>query len=165
MTNWQLGDIEVTSVLEQMAEFMTLEEFFDGFTTEMFDAHKDWLIPNAVSPTSGKMILPIQSYLVRTKHHTILIDTCVGCHKKFKWVPDWNNRRDDTYLKNLKAAGVDPAEIDYVFCTHLHVDHCGWNTKLEDQITSSSARACCRSWKPNRRSWWQWILPSMTISL
>ena len=84
MADWQLGDIEVTSVLEQMAEFMTLEEFFDSFTPEMFDAHKDWLLPNAVSPTSGKMILPIQSYLVRTKHHTILIDTCVGCHKKFK---------------------------------------------------------------------------------
>ena len=104
MADWQLGDIEVTSVLEQMAEFMTLEEFFDGFTPEMLDAHKDWLLPNAVSPSSGKMILPIQSYLVRTKHHTILIDTCVGCHKKFKWVPDWNDRRDDTYLRNLKAA-------------------------------------------------------------
>ena len=132
MADWQVGDIEVTSVLEQVAQFMTLEEFFDGFTPEMFEANKDWLIPGAVSPTSGKMILPIQSYLVRTRHHTILIDTCVGCHKKFKWVPEWNDRRDDTYLKNLVALGVDPADIDYVFCTHLHVDHCGWNTRLED---------------------------------
>ncbi len=132
MADWQLGEIEVTSILEQVAEFMTLEEFFDGFTPEMFEANKDWLLPNVVSPTSGKIILPIQSYLVRTRHHTILIDTCVGCHKKFKWVPEWNDRRDDTYLRNLKAAGVDPAEIDYVFCTHLHVDHCGWNTQLED---------------------------------
>ena len=132
MADWQVGDIEVTSVLEQVAEFMTLEEFFDGFTPEMFEANKDWLIPDAVSPTSGKMILPIQSYLVRTRHHTILIDTCVGCHKKFKWVPEWNDRRDDIYLKNLVAAGVDPADIDYVFCTHLHVDHCGWNTRIED---------------------------------
>ena len=132
MADWQVGDIEVTSVLEQVAEFMTLEEFFDGFTPEMFEANKDWLIPDAVSPTSGKMILPIQSYLVRTRHHTILIDTCVDCHKKFKWVPEWNDRRDDAYLKNLVAAGVDPADIDYVFCTHLHVDHCGWNTRMED---------------------------------
>ena len=59
MADWQVGDIEVTSVLEQVAEFMTLEEFFDGFTPEMFEANKDWLIPDAVSPTSGKMILPI----------------------------------------------------------------------------------------------------------
>ena len=132
MADWQVGDIEVTSVLEQVAQFMTLEEFFDGFTPEMFEANKDWLIPGAVSPTSGKMILPIQSYLVRTRHHTILIDNCVGCHKKFKWVPEWNDRRDDTYLKNLIASGVDLADIDYVFCTHLHVDHCGWNTRMED---------------------------------
>ena len=132
MADWQLGDIVVTSILEQVAEFMTLDEFFDGFTSEMFEANKDWLLPEAVSPTSGKMILPIQTYLVQTKHHTILLDTCVGCHKKFKWVPEWNDRRDNTYLKNLSAAGVDPADIDYVFCTHLHVDHCGWNTKLED---------------------------------
>ena len=52
MADWQVGDIEVTSVLEQVAEFMTLEEFFDGFTPEMFEANKDWLIPDAVSPTS-----------------------------------------------------------------------------------------------------------------
>ena len=132
MADWQLGEIEITSVLEQVAEFMTLEEFFNGFTPEIFEMNKDWLLPDVVSPASGKMILPIQSYLVRTPHHTILIDTCVGCNKKFKWVPEWNDRRDDTYLRNLKAVGVNPAEIDYVLCTHLHVDHCGWNTRLED---------------------------------
>ena len=132
MAVWQLGDIEVTSVLEQIAEFMTLDQFFDGFRSEMFDANKEWLLSNVISPESRKMILPIQSYLVRTKHHTILIDTCVGCDKKFKWVPEWNGRRDETYLLNLDAAGFDPTEIDYVFCTHLHVDHCGWNTKLLD---------------------------------
>jgi len=132
MADWQLGGIEVTSVLEQVAEFMTPHEFFDGFTDAMLEENRDWLVPGAISPVSGKMILPIQSYLVRTKHHTILIDTCVGCHKKFKWVPDWNDRQDESYLANLKAAGVDPADIDYVFCSHLHVDHCGWNTRLVD---------------------------------
>ena len=69
MADWQLGEIEVTSILEQVAEFMTLEEFFDGFTPEMSEANKDWLLPNVVSPTSGKIILPIQSYLVRTRRH------------------------------------------------------------------------------------------------
>lgn len=132
MSTWQLGDIAVTSVLEQVSEFMTPAEFFADFDDTMLDANRDWLVPRAISAESGKMILPIQSYLVRTRHHTILIDTCVGCRKKFKWVPDWNDRRDETWLANLKAAGVDPASVDFVFCTHLHVDHCGWNTRLED---------------------------------
>ena len=63
MADWQLGEIEITSVLEQVAEFMTLEEFFNGFTPEIFEMNKDWLLPDVVSPASGKMILPIQSSL------------------------------------------------------------------------------------------------------
>lgn len=132
MSTWQLGEIAVTSVLEQVDEFLTPGEFFDGFRPEMLEANRDWLVPGAISATTGRMILPIQSYLVRTRHHTILIDTCVGCRKKFKWVPDWNDRRDESWLADLKAAGVDPAGVDFVFCTHLHVDHCGWNTRLAD---------------------------------
>ena len=38
----------------------------------------------------------------------------------------------DRYEKNLAAAGVSVNDIDYVMCTHLHVDHVGWNTRLVD---------------------------------
>ena len=36
------------------------------------------------------------------------------------------------YLDRLKAAGVTPDQVDMVMCTHLHVDHVGWNTRLEN---------------------------------
>ena len=39
-------------------------------------------------------------------------------------------RTDRGWLDRLAAAGLGPADIDYVFCTHLHADHCGWNTQL-----------------------------------
>jgi len=39
-----------------------------------------------------------------------------------------NNR----YLERMAAVGVAPGDIDYVLCTHLHVDHVGWNTRLEN---------------------------------
>ena len=52
MADWQLGEIEITSVLEQVAEFMTLEEFFNGFTPEIFEMNKDWLLPDVVSPAT-----------------------------------------------------------------------------------------------------------------
>ena len=55
MADWQLGEIEVTSILEQVAEFMTLEEFFDGFTPEMFEANKDWLLPNVGHPQAVRL--------------------------------------------------------------------------------------------------------------
>ena len=41
-------------------------------------------------------------------------------------------KTDDNYMRALKAAGFSVGDIDYVMCTHLHVDHVGWNTRLEN---------------------------------
>jgi len=78
------------------------------------------------------LILCFQSYIVRTPHHTILIDSCIGNDKQRPARPKWHMKSDDTYMRGLAAAGVTPADIDYVMCTHLHVDHVGWNTRLEN---------------------------------
>ena len=132
MTKRQLGDITIERILELEAPLATPLEFFDEAVPEAVAPHRHWLEPKALDPASGKMILPVQSYLVRTRHHTILIDTCIGCRKSYDGVPEWKDRRDETWLRNLAAAGVGPGDIDYVFCTHFHVDHCGWNTRLVD---------------------------------
>lgn len=34
------------------------------------------------------------------------------------------------FLEDMAAMGVTPESVDFVMCTHLHVDHIGWNTKL-----------------------------------
>ena len=68
--------------------------------------------------------------MVRTRHHTIVVDTCVG-NDRNRSLPVWNRMQTD-YPERLAAAGVVPEEVDYVFCTHMHVDHVGWNTRLED---------------------------------
>jgi glyoxylase-like metal-dependent hydrolase (beta-lactamase superfamily II) len=132
METRQLGKITINRILELEAPFMRLREFFDEALPEAVEPHRHWLEPNALEPETGKMILPVQSYLVRTRHHTILIDTCIGCRKSYDGVPEWRDLRDETWLRNLANAGVSPEEIDYVFCTHLHLDHCGWNTHLVD---------------------------------
>ena len=128
----QLGDITINRILEWEAPFMTLAEFFDEAVAEAVEPHRHWLEPKALDPKTGKIILPVQSYLLRTRHHTILIDTCIGCRKSYDGVAVWHDLRDETWLRNLAAAGAHPEDIDYVFCTHLHVDHCGWNTRLVD---------------------------------
>jgi glyoxylase-like metal-dependent hydrolase (beta-lactamase superfamily II) len=69
---------------------------------------------------------------VRTRHHTILIDTCVGCRKSSDRVDEWRGLTDESWFTNLAVAGVQPEAVDYVFCTHFHLDHCGWNTRLTD---------------------------------
>jgi glyoxylase-like metal-dependent hydrolase (beta-lactamase superfamily II) len=78
------------------------------------------------------LILCFQSYIVKTPHHTILIDSCIGNDKPRPTRPKWNMKTDDTYMRGLAAAGLSVADIDYVMCTHLHVDHVGWNTRLEN---------------------------------
>lgn len=111
---------------------LRLDFLFPGATLEaiagnrqMFDgAHVDW--------AGGAVLLAVQSHLVRAGGKTILIDACVGEHKQRPARPDWHNRAATRYLANLKACGCTPDDVDIVMCTHLHADHVGWNTRLEN---------------------------------
>ncbi len=132
MSGLMIGDIAVQRIIEEEVPFFVPHETFVEATPEALAPHRYWLEPNAMDPETGMLILPFQSYLVRTKHHTILIDTCVGCGKSITHRPQWFQRTDQTWLNNLCAAGLQPEAIDYVFCTHLHADHCGWNTIFMD---------------------------------
>jgi glyoxylase-like metal-dependent hydrolase (beta-lactamase superfamily II) len=61
-----------------------------------------------------------------------LVDTCVGNHKSRPTRPFWNMMDSDKFEKALAGAGLTVDDIDYVMCTHLHGDHVGWNTRLEN---------------------------------
>lgn len=129
----RLGEITVRRIVEHEIPVYRPSEFFDEATAEALEPHRAWLEPEALCPHSGRMVMPVQSYLVTTRRHTVLIDTCVGCHKTYAEPPEWHQRAtNEGWLRNLRAAGVHPEDIDYVFCTHLHSDHCGWNTRLVD---------------------------------
>ncbi len=128
----RLGALSITRILEMEVPFFSPAKLFAEAPAEAFEAHRDWLEPNALCPETGRLILAVQSYLVRTSRHTILIDSCVGCDKGIPWFPDWHRRQDRGWLASLAAAGVRPEDVDFVFCTHLHADHCGWNTQLID---------------------------------
>lgn len=95
------------------------------------EANRDWLMPHYIEPETNKIILAIQSYILRTPRHTILVDTCVGNNKPRPGRPMFD-QLNLPYLADLAAAGVRPEEVDFVLCTHLHVDHVGWNTQLVD---------------------------------
>lgn len=132
MANLVLGDIQVDRIVEMILPFETLSNFFPESSQEQIDVCKPWLEPWALCPETGKFVLVVQSYLVRTPRHTILIDTCVGCDKTIPYYLDWNKRTDRSWLSRLAEKQVSPADVDYVFCTHLHCDHAGWNTQLLD---------------------------------
>ena len=90
-----------------------------------------WMVPDHYDPASGFLKLSIHSWLIEIGGRKILIDTCVGNHKSRKHRPFWDNL-NTPYIERLAAAGAKPEDIDMVMCTHLHVDHVGWNTKLDN---------------------------------
>ena len=129
----QLGDIDLLSVVEtEQGEFRP-DFLIPAATPDALQPDIGWLHAiNAIDPVTGLLVLAAQSYVVRTRHHTILIDTCVGEHKPRQFNESWNMRTGTRYLADLAAAGVQPEAVDYVMCTHLHPDHVGWNTRLVD---------------------------------
>jgi glyoxylase-like metal-dependent hydrolase (beta-lactamase superfamily II) len=131
----RVGDVEVTRIVETEGPMMTLSSFFsDGdsgakLPDAAVEAHRSWLDRWALA-TDSTMIFSIQTLLVRTRRHLILVDTCLGSGAQE------GARSDDLsavpYFAKLRAAGVKVEDVDFVLCTHLHLDHTGWNTYRRD---------------------------------
>ena len=132
MTAIALKDITIHPVVEQQAPFFDAFEFFPTLTKELFEENRSWLQPTFIDPASGKLVLCVQGFVIKSAHHNILIDSCVGNDKPRPARPLWNMMKSDRFEQGLAAAGLTVNDIDYVMCTHLHVDHVGWNTRLEN---------------------------------
>jgi hypothetical protein len=87
---FQIGDIQVAKVIDALDSFSPKALYVDK-DRAAFDPHLDWLQPHFVDADRG-MLLSIHTFVVKTRHHTVLIDTCVGNHKRDAGFPQWNNR-------------------------------------------------------------------------
>jgi glyoxylase-like metal-dependent hydrolase (beta-lactamase superfamily II) len=132
MRQFRVGALSVGRIVESEAPFLEPVEMFAEATETALAPYRSWLEPRALCPVTGKLILPIQTYVVETSHHRILLDTCVGNDKSVEWHPPWHRKQGGSYLTDLATFGLAPEDIDVVLCTHLHVDHCGWHTRLAD---------------------------------
>jgi glyoxylase-like metal-dependent hydrolase (beta-lactamase superfamily II) len=126
------GDLTIQRIIEQETTFLPALELFPELSGEVLAENRAALKAAKALDDSDTLILCFQSYIVKTPHHTILIDSCIGNDKPRPTRPKWNMKTDDTYMRSLKSAGISVEDIDYVMCTHLHVDHVGWNTRLEN---------------------------------
>ena len=126
------GDLTIHRVIEQETTFLPALEMFPALPGELLAENRSWLRQAKALDDDDGLILCFQSYVVKTPHHTILIDSCIGNDKPRPTRPKWHMKTDDTYISGLKAAGFSVGDIDIVMCTHLHPDHTGWNTRLEN---------------------------------
>jgi glyoxylase-like metal-dependent hydrolase (beta-lactamase superfamily II) len=129
---FQAGDLTIHRIIEQETSFLPALDMLPTLTAEMLAENRGWMQAAGALDGSDVLMLCFQSYVVRTPHHTILIDSCIGNDKPRPQRPKWNMKTDDTYMRALASAGLSVGDIDYVMCTHLHVDHVGWNTRLEN---------------------------------
>jgi glyoxylase-like metal-dependent hydrolase (beta-lactamase superfamily II) len=131
MRQLKLGGMRIDRLVEIDQLAFDKNWLFANVDDEVIDANRDWLDQRYIEPGTGRFILSHHSYIVRTSSWTAIVDTCCGNHKERPRVPAWH-RLNQPYLSNMRALGVRPEDVDFVMCTHLHVDHVGWNTQLVD---------------------------------
>ncbi|MEZ5852394.1 MAG: MBL fold metallo-hydrolase [Hyphomicrobiaceae bacterium] len=129
MKTLQIGDVTITSIIERDGPWRRPVDMFPSYDHAIGCEHLRTLEPEMFDPVSGKMVITYQTFVVRTPRHLVLVDTCLGENKGHPAPMDFDTQ---PWLDNFKKAGLSFEEITHVFCTHLHIDHTGWNTRLVD---------------------------------
>ena len=121
----QIGNTTVTRIVEREEPWHNPYEVFPDSTPKRVQKHLKALPDNVVDRGTEKNCLTFKSFLLRTPDHNILIDICVGDHNTHRKGLLFPKNR---WLTEFHGAGVTFGDIDYVFCTQLHVYHGGWKT-------------------------------------
>jgi len=130
MAGIEIGSFGITRVVETEYPMAKASAFFPELTDDML-AQVRSVVPAGHLTDAGEIVLSFHSYILRTGRYNILVDTCCGNDKQRPYRPAFSNLNND-YLGTLAAAGMQPEDVDFVMCTHLHWDHVGWNTRLVD---------------------------------
>ena len=124
---WTVGRVQITKIVE--LETVGSTRFILPLASNEEIRKLPWLIPDFATE-EGRLKMSIHALVVETPTRRIVVDTGLGNDKEGRNVPTWNNRKTP-FLETMTAAGFPPDSIDTVLCTHLHVDHVGWNTRIE----------------------------------
>ncbi|MET0362255.1 MAG: MBL fold metallo-hydrolase [Sphingobium sp.] len=125
-----VGDAQLEPVIELEDMAFPLRSFQPGVHAEVLTPHLGWLAPDHWDPESESIHISHHAWVIRSRGGIVLVDPCVGNGRTRK-IPFYDEL-DTPFLERLAATGVRPEDVDFVVCTHLHVDHVGWNTQLKD---------------------------------
>ena len=98
---FSVGDLTIHRIIEQETTFVPALEMLPGLTPEVLAENRGWMQKAGALDANDVLILCFQSYIVKTPHHTILIDSCIGNDKPRPLRPKWNMKTDDTYILSL----------------------------------------------------------------
>jgi glyoxylase-like metal-dependent hydrolase (beta-lactamase superfamily II) len=129
MLSWQVGRVKVTRVVEMQLPTPAGAKYFIPQATVEELRKSPWLYPNFVSEDEV-MQMSIHALLVEAPGLRLVVDTCVGNDKPRGLLR--GKALSTNFLSEMEGAGWTRESVNAVVCTHLHVDHVGWNTMLED---------------------------------
>jgi glyoxylase-like metal-dependent hydrolase (beta-lactamase superfamily II) len=126
MNEFKVGDAEIRRVEE-----MPIKSPMWVLTKDraLIDTNKHWLMPLFLTPDDHWDFL-FQSWIVIVDGRILVIDPCTGNDRQHMYPPF--SMLSTPYIERFAATGIKPEDVGYVFCTHLHHDHCGWSTQLRD---------------------------------
>ena len=130
MLSWQVGRVRITRIVE-----LEVPIAYDASNPFMKDAAPNalrtmrWLYPHFVTADDA-LILSIHALLVDAPGLRLVVDTCIG-NDRPRGITQ-GVALQTPFLERLAEAGWSREGVDAVVCTHLHVDHVGWNTMLEN---------------------------------
>jgi len=138
MNQFKVGDVTITRIVESESPWPGTFIMPDA-TAENVKKEADWLYP-IFSDEKGKLNMSIHALVIESKGKRIIVDTCIG-NDKVRSNPVWSNLKLP-FLSDLEKAGHGADKIDRVVCTHLHVDHVGWNTTLKKRQVGADVPEC-----------------------
>ncbi len=143
MKPFTIGEYRISSIIEREGPLRTPAVMFPTADTRRAAEILAQMPSTVWSPTSGILFNTYQTFVLRSPKRTVLIDTCVGEHKARP--PHLMNYPKQPWLDGFTRTGLAFEGVDVVVNTHLHVDHCGWNTRLVNArwvATFPKARYC-----------------------
>lgn len=127
---YRIGDVTISKVEEQQLDYVPISFLYpkEGAAKRIA---ADSSLRHDFDDGAKSLRLSIHTWSIRTPDHLILVDTGSGNDKERPRNPMFH-RQSIPFIERLRDACVDPDKVDFVFNTHLHVDHSGWNTRLEN---------------------------------
>jgi glyoxylase-like metal-dependent hydrolase (beta-lactamase superfamily II) len=127
MLSWQIGRVKITRIVEMD---LPVPAQFLPWAKPAELRKLPWLYPHFVSEDDSILKLSVHALLVEAPGLRLMVDTCVGNDRPREITGD--EPLSTPFLQYLGEAGWSRESVDAVVCTHLHVDHVGWNTMLEN---------------------------------
>ena len=127
---YRVGSTTIQKIWETDLNGMTFGQLFPGFGERTREHHPDWFA-DGTCDAQGHVFMSVHSWLVRHGGQIILVDAGAGNDKR-RPQQSVLDGLTNPFLERLRAAGVAPEDVDVVLVTHIHSDHVGWNTRLQD---------------------------------